>query len=358
LVIAGTRDDPVKGRAMRTMKWNGLIMVCAVGLVAAACGGGDTVGPSGSADSVAAADTDTVPASTAPASTAATTESDPGGSIAATGSLPVGSIVFQSDRSGNLDIFSLDAATDSVNQITESPDKDRVLSWSPDGSSIIYQFSDGFGESPSGLAPSTIMVINADGGTPTRLFGGHSRNSASFRPDGSGIVFESDESGTFQIYLAAVDGTSPEQITDDPVQASGPAVSPDGSRLLFSSLRDGNRELYTMALDGSDLVRLTDDPATDGAGAWSPDGKRIAFHSERTGNREVWVMNADGSDPVQVTDHPSRDGFPTWSPDGERIAFDTDRDGNQEIYVVSMSTGAVLNVTNDPANDSFPNWGN
>ena len=365
---AGTRDDPVKGRVMRTMKWNRLAMVCVVGLAAASCGGGDSSGTPEPTDSVVVVETDAVSTTTLPTATAEVTptsttetvaEDDPGNESVASGELPMGKLVFQSDRSGNLDIFSLNAATGSVEQITDSPDRDRVPSWSPDGSSVIYQFSNGFGESPTGLAPTTIMVIDADGGgSPARLFGGHSKSSASFLPDGTGIVFDSDASGTFQIYLAAVDGSSPEQITDDPVQASGAAVSPDGSRLLFSSLRDGNRELYTMALDGTGLTRLTDDPGDDGAGAWSPDGERIAFDSERSGDRDVWIMNADGSDPVQVTDDPSRDGFPTWSPDGEWIAFDTDRDGNHEIYAVSVSTGDIVNVTNDPANDSFPSWGN
>ena len=90
----------------------------------------------------------------------------------------------------------------------------------------------------------------------------------------------------------------------------------ESGRILFDSYRDGNDEIYVMNADGSSQENLTNNPASDVSPAWSPDGAKIAFHSDRGGNYQIYVMNADGSGETNLTNNNSGfDGYPAWSPE-------------------------------------------
>jgi dipeptidyl aminopeptidase/acylaminoacyl peptidase len=98
-------------------------------------------------------------------------------------------------------------------------------------------------------------------------------------------------------------------ITDLDVDTA-PAPSPDGKRVAFMSRRTGNWDIYIADVDGSNLQRLTDDPADDGLPTWSPDGEAIAFVSSRGGNWGVWATTPDGEDQQQLFEmEGSPDGF-------------------------------------------------
>jgi TolB protein len=43
-----------------------------------------------------------------------------------------------SDRSGNLDVFIMDADGSDVQQLTTGPARDTLPPWSPDGETILY----------------------------------------------------------------------------------------------------------------------------------------------------------------------------------------------------------------------------
>ncbi|HUG48040.1 MAG TPA: hypothetical protein VMP67_06470 [Candidatus Limnocylindria bacterium] len=281
------------------------------------------------------------------------------------GALPVGRLVFDSDRSGNLDIWYLEAGSSEPVQLTTDPGSDRVAAWHPEGESVIFS-SDRLGgpSIPSGgaLRAYGLFIAHLGGSEDRHLLGTRTFNSgANYSPDGSQVAFSSDARETSQVFVIPADfqpnrGTPNPLTTEDHNDA--PDWSPDGLHIAFSSLRDGNREIYVMDADGSNQLRLTDDEADDGAPAWSPDGSQIAFHSDRAGGRHIFVMNADGSDVRQLTTGEERDGFPSWSPDGEWIAFDRvmTRD-NTEVLVMRADGSELINVTNNPARDAFPAWG-
>ena len=129
-------------------------------------------------------------------------------------------------------------------------------------------------------------------------------------PDGPGDIFVTPPNGTW----GAV------QLTDDPAEDGGPAVSPDGSKIAFHSDRSGSFEVYVMGNDGSAVTRLT--TAGGWWPSWSPDGTKIVYAGP---GGDLWVIDADGTDPVQLTDTPDvAEAHPTWSPDGTKIAYGVD----------------------------------
>lgn len=82
------------------------------------------------------------------------------------------------------------------------------------------------------------------------------------------------------------------RLTDTATLDDGPEYSPDGQHIYFNSNRTGTMQLWRMNADGSNEVQLTFDRyndwfphiSPDGQGtinvpSWSPDGKKIAFIS-------------------------------------------------------------------------------
>lgn len=176
------------------------------------------------------------------------------------------------------------------------------------------------------------------------------------------IVFTSDKTGSWDIWVMNEDGTGGRNLSNHPAQEHHPVFSPDGTRIAFASDRDGNTEVYVMDADGSNPIRLTDHPNPDTRPTWSPDGGRIAFTSFRDGEGEIYAMNADGSGLTNLTNHPARDDYPSWSPDGLRIVFSSLRnatgrlDPNTEIYRMRADGSDPERLTDTPLTELGPSW--
>ena len=178
----------------------------------------------------------------------------------------------------------------------------------------------------------------------------------SWTPDGSHIVFTTTEHSRYgmsfsnpesRIYVAESDGSNLVQIIGGDGYAidHSPNVSPNGSRIVYSAYKYRNNEpsyfeIETSALDGSDRDRLTEEIGIDFAPRWLPDGDRIAFlrysdfgcgSYERLG---IYTMDANGANIVKVSDIPSQNrggtpeernvryhSAPMWSPDSQLLAY-------------------------------------
>ena len=170
------------------------------------------------------------------------------------------------------------------------------------------------------------------------------------------LVFASDASGNYDIYLANTAGNNQLQLTNSAADDIDPAWSPDGTKIVFISKRDGNLEIYVMNADGSNQTRLTNTAADEFDPAWAPNGAKIAFSRDGGGDLDVFTMNADGSAQTNVTNNSADDAFPTWSPDSTKLAFTSDRSGNADIFVMNANGSNPVNVSNNSSNDDFPAW--
>jgi Tol biopolymer transport system component len=101
-----------------------------------------------------------------------------------------------------------------------------------------------------------------------------------------------------EIWVANSDGSHAYQVTQLGVASFAPAFTPDGKRILFSSnLHDpkGHRfDLYLIDVNGSRLEQVTHSGGFDSFPMFSPDGKYLAFSSNRnqTAPRETNVFVA------------------------------------------------------------------
>ena len=260
-----------------------------------------------------------------------------------------GKIAFQSNRTGEAEIFTMDANGSNEVNVSNNAASDYEPAWSPDGSKIVFRSSRDDGN-------FEIYTMNADGSNPERLTTDSANDEhPDWSPDGTKIVFHSDRDGDYEIYVMNADGSNQTRLTNNALSDYAPDWSPDGSKIVFESNRDGgNYEIYVMNADGSNPTRLTNNTAFDEHPAWSPDGSKIAFHSRDTG--EIYVVNADGSNQMNISNNAASDELPAWSPDASKIAFGTNRDGNYEIYTMNADGSDVSRITNNTAYENRPVW--
>jgi Tol biopolymer transport system component len=284
-----------------------------------------------------------------------------------TGALPAGAappdrlIVFDSDRGGRVDLWTMRTDGSGLARLTNDKELDELAEWSPNRKQIAW--TRGGEESPTG----EIWVMNADGtGRRQVTSNTFSDNAVAWSPDGRQLAYRSNrDDNNNDIYVINVDGTNERRLTTDSAVDLLPDWSPDGTRIAFTRIRPDASAIYTMsAADGSDVRQLTANPLGAGLSVYSPDGSRIAFADNFFGpfEKDVWVMNADGSGLRQVTDTADLEFPHSWSHDGTRVAAEfhqviSGRVGKGDIAVVAVATGATVNLTNtNGVTEEGPDW--
>ena len=131
------------------------------------------------------------------------------------------------------------------------------------------------------------------------------------------IVFSSNRSGPWRIWIMNADGSAMRQLTEGEPDDhdADPAFSPDAKTILFSSNRGGKIGIWKIPIDGaSSPERLCDGDQAQ----WSPDGTKIVFRR----NEKIYIRNlASGKEKIiSPKDWPYCSG-PAWSPEGKAIAF-------------------------------------
>lgn len=122
-----------------------------------------------------------------------------------------------------------------------------------------------------------IFVMNADGSGQTNITNNPAHDtSARWSPDGRKISFMRLVSGQYQSYIMNADGSNQVRLTTLNVSDT-PSLSPDGTKLVFSYAND----IYSMNGDGTNLTQLTANLYYDAAPSFSPDGTRILFLCSR-----------------------------------------------------------------------------
>jgi TolB protein len=152
-----------------------------------------------------------------------------------------------------------------------------------------------------------------------------------------------------------LNGGTIRQLTNAPSIETAPSFSPDGSRIVFESDRSGTQQLYVMPAGGGEATRISFGEGRYGTPVWSPRGDLIAFTKQNAGRFHIGVMRTDGSEERLLTASFLDEG-PTWSPNGRVLMFTRQNaGGDPQLFSVDISGRNLRMVPTDgPASD--PAW--
>lgn len=183
---------------------------------------------------------------------------------------------------------------------------------------------------------STIYVVPAAGGTPRLLTEKTPSYWHGWSPDGKEIVYTAQRDGkNYDIYKMPVNGGAEVKLTNSQgTLADGPEISPDGKFIYYNSNVSGSMQLWRMKRDGSSNEQLTFDENNNWFPHISPDGKWIAYIAfpptipvnDHPAYKRVSLrlMPVNGGAPRVIAHLYGGQGtinVPSWSPDSKSIAF-------------------------------------
>jgi len=133
-----------------------------------------------------------------------------------------------------------------------------------------------------------------------------------------------------------------------------PLWSRDDREIIFSSNQSGDWEIYARAADGSGEVRpLLTRPGFQRPEAIGPDGSLVFTEISAATGTDIWLLPL-GGEPELLRGTPATEQQPRLSDDGSLLAFTSYQSGAGEIYVQSMAGGDAVQVSADGGFD--PVW--
>ena len=176
---------------------------------------------------------------------------------------------------------------------------------------------------------------------------------ATVSPDGKYVIFTSTRSGDLELWRYEIATGDLLQLTDELGYDGGAFFSNDSQKIVWRASRPTGEEanvyknllsenlvqpsaldIFVADIDGSNVQQVTDLPGANWAPFFHPDGKRILFTSNHhiDGGRvfDIFMINIDGTGLKQITHSGTFDAFPMFSYDGNYLVFSSNRNTTGE----------------------------
>ena len=254
-------------------------------------------------------------------------------------------VAFAWDRTGTMEIFSAPLVGERIFQLTDAKQRSVWPRWSPDGSQIAFL------RDTNGDERFDVWLVDRDGEHERKLTDapGLQRWALSWSPDGSSLLYTESAGKARGIFVMDARSGKSRAVTDGSYSDFEPRWSPDGRTIVFSSRREQDlniADLYLVPGTGGEAVRLETRGGAVGeaiGARWSPDGSQLAFTTNTRGHYEIAIATLrDGT--VARVERPNRTPFdttdPVWRPDGRALLYLHRQDAELSIRRVFTASKA------------------
>jgi Tol biopolymer transport system component len=251
---------------------------------------------------------------------------------------PPGRIAFVSDRTGDDDIWLVDADGGNAVDVVQEDGSQRDPAWAPDARRVAYASDQDGG----GFA---LWVYDLQTGTATSL--GIAGREPAWSPDAKQLVFATD---TGLRLLTLADGSTAD-LTSDASDAS-PAWRSDTDMIVFErDAGDGTTDLEQIEpTPGATPTPLVSEAGDDRDPAFAAVGDDLAFaYATQSGNPAAGLQISAVSGPYAGLFVLGEN--PTWSQDGKLLAYD---DGHGAIALLDLQTDGTTPISS--SGDRDPSW--
>lgn len=243
----------------------------------------------------------------------------------------------------------IDVTSGSVQQVAALSASVDVASLSPDGQWVAF-------DQLAGVVSDRhdVFVVSARGGTPVPVAPGrHDDLLPSWTPDGGGVLFISDRTGSPGVWLQNLahgrPAGPPQALAQDLGRVADVWASTRAGQLIYFR-QTGLMRTMTVAIDAEG--RLAGEPVqiqTRQMGGtmmanWSPDSRGLAYQTTMTGSRSIalGVLNFSSA-AERIVSVPLRwFGNPRWTQDGRHVAVRAqDFTGRDGVFLVDVESGTV-----------------
>jgi Tol biopolymer transport system component/C-terminal processing protease CtpA/Prc len=227
-------------------------------------------------------------------------------------------------------------------------------SLSPDGQTLVFAWA------------GDLWTSSINGGEARRLtYHPAPDDNPRVARDGKSVFFNSDRTGSKQVFRIPMQGGSPEQVTYHSEGSFLEDLHPAKPVILVSGYRDhagrAPSRLIEKPLDPTRDEKILFD-ATAKKGRYSPDGRKILFVRSGTqtyrkgyeGSQaaRIWIYNLDEKSFEEPVKDESGCRYPLWAPDGRSFYYVTSRSGGFNIWQHRFGKKEDLQLTHYP-NDSI-----
>ena len=243
------------------------------------------------------------------------------------------------------DIFVYDTATEQGSVLVQNPARDSMVGWTPDGSGILF-LSDRSGTRDlyllgieSGRPRGDPQLLRRDLGANTNLY--LTRDGRLFRIENTGtqnsfVVPVDEQTGKLTGKPSPVDANYPE--------ASWPEWSPDGKLLYYEIYKGPPNDRSGVLVIRSEATGETREITPKPKLSWyrpvlSPDGRRFAVSgTAENRNFGVFAIDSESGEVSQLAKIPTENSPITprqnWSPDGKAIFYRVRSLEKKEVCII------------------------